>query len=256
MISAINGTTELQPADVVYITKLVDRGVSWKCSDCRNKTGDTVYGESHTEPLNTRTTQQIDNIEKMVKTIAEHSDKLCEMEKKWSDIVKQNLVNIDKNKEIAVEAKMLIERNREREEENRKNNATVSGVTEKDGKAAIQQMQDLMKMECFTTSNIPTQAFRLGRKAESDEQSRPIKVRFKDEQSKWEFVKRFNNQTLKEQGIYCKLDESTEVRNHQFQLRKKIYRLRTENTSREYRIKNIQIQEKQGSGEWRVMKPV
>ena len=248
---------ELQPTDVVYITKLADRGVSWKCSDCRNKTGDTVYGESHTESLNTRTTQQIDNIEKMVKTIAEHNDKLCEMEKKWSDIVKQNLVNIDKNKEIAVEAKMLMKRNHEiREEENRKNNAIVTGVTEKDGKTAIQQIQDLMKMECFTKSNIPSQAFRLGRKTESDEQKRPIKVRFEDEQSKWEFVKRFNNQTLKEQGIYCKLDESKEVRNHQFQLRKEVNRLRTENTSREYRVRNMQIQEKQGSGEWRVMKQV
>ena len=111
-------------------------------------------------------------------------------------------------------------------------------------------------MECFTKSNIPSQAFRLGRKTESDEQKRPIKVRFEDEQSKWEFVKRFNNQTLKEQGIYCKLDESKEVRNHQFQLRKEVNRLRTENTSREYRVRNMQIQEKQGSGEWRVMKQV
>ena len=52
--------------DVVYITKLADGDVGWKCSDCRNKTGDTVYGESYTESLNTWTTQQIYNIEMMV----------------------------------------------------------------------------------------------------------------------------------------------------------------------------------------------
>ena len=39
-----------------------------------------------------------------------------------------------------------MKRNHEiREEENRKNNAIVTGVTEKDGKTAIQQIQDLMK---------------------------------------------------------------------------------------------------------------
>ena len=60
-----------------------------------------------------------------MKTIAEHNDKLCEMEKEWSDTVKQNLVNMIKNKEIAVEAKLLMEGNHEiREEENRKNNHT------------------------------------------------------------------------------------------------------------------------------------
>ena len=31
-----------------------------------------------------------------------------------------------------------------------------------------QQIQDLMKMECFTKSNTPTQSFRLGNKTEQE----------------------------------------------------------------------------------------
>ena len=73
-------------------------------------------------------------------------------------------------------------------------------------------------------------------------------MRFEDEQSKWEFFKRFNNQILREQGIYCRLDESKEIRNQQFQLRKEVNRLREENTSIAYRVRDMQIQEKQASG--------
>ena len=64
-----------------------------------------------------------------------------------------------------------------------------------------------MKEECFAQSNLPTQAHRLGKKTENEVQKRPFEVSFLDKQSKWEFVKRFNNPTLREQGIYCKLDE-------------------------------------------------
>jgi len=56
------------------------------------------------------TTQQIDNIERIVKVIVEQSHKSSEMEQKWSDVVKQNLENIDKNKQIAADAKTLIEK--------------------------------------------------------------------------------------------------------------------------------------------------
>ena len=144
----------------------------------------------------------------MVKTIVESNGKIKEMERKWSDVLKQNLKSIDKNKEVAIEAKTLIEKIHQiREEENRKNNAIVTGVPENDDKTAIWQIQELMKKECFAQSNLPTQAHRLGKKTENEVQKRPFEVSFLDKQSKWEFVKRFNNPTLREQGIYCKLDE-------------------------------------------------
>ena len=46
----------------------------------------------------------------MVKTIVESNGKIKEMERKWSDVLRQNLKSIDKNKEVAIEAKTLIEK--------------------------------------------------------------------------------------------------------------------------------------------------
>ena len=51
------------------------------------------------------------------------------------------------------------------------------------------------------------------------------KVKFEDEQFKGEFVKRFSY-TLRDKGIYCKLNESPAVKNHQFQLRQEIKQLK------------------------------
>ena len=52
---------------------------------------------------------------------------------------------------------------------------------------------------------------RLGRKIESVPiQKRPIKVKFEDEQFKWELFKRFNY-TPRDKGIYCKVDKSQAV---------------------------------------------
>ena len=57
---------------------------------------------------------------------------------------------------------------------------------------------------------------RLERKIEGvPVQKRLIKVKFEDEQPKWKFLKRFNY-ILRDKGIYCKLEESQAVRNHQF----------------------------------------
>lgn len=253
-----HGTCQgLQPADVTSISKLADKGVSWKCVDCRTNGSKSTSEGRQAQQLDPKANQQIDNIEKMVKEIVEQSSKMSEIEKKWTDVLMQNQDSIDKNKKVAAEAKSLMEKSHQvREEESRKNNAIVTGLTEIDGKTAMDQINDLMKMECFTRSNTPIQAFRLGKKIESGEQKRPIKVRFEDEQTKWEFIKRFNNQTLREKGFYCKLDESKVVRNQQFQLRQEVKRLRSESTSTQYRVRNMEIQEKERSGEWRVKKQV
>ena len=65
---------------------------------------------------------------------------------------------------------------------------------------------------------------RLERKIEGvPVQKRLIKVKFEDEQPKWNFVKRFNY-ILRDKGIYCKLEESQPVltasRNKAAQVRK------------------------------------
>ena len=80
------------------------------------------------------------------------------------------------------------------------------------------------------------------------EQRRPIKVRFEDETSKWKFLKRFANDTLKSRNIYCKLDESEEVRRQQYNLRKEVRELRQSNEGKEYRVRNMHIQQKYETG--------
>ena len=245
---------ELQPAEVTSITKLASKGVRWHCTECIEKFNN-INGDKNAQIINAKTAKQIDNIESMVKSFTLNSNHLQEIERKWSDVLKQNTENINKNIHVAQQAKTLMEKSHQlQEEESRKNNAIVTGILEDENKTAIEHIQELMKLECFTKSNLPIQAIRLGRKTENTEKKRPIKVRFEDEQTKWEFVKRFNNHTLRSRNIYCKLDESQVVRNQQFQLRQEVNKLKSENVGKEYRVRNLQIQEKKESGEWKVMK--
>ena len=66
----------------------------------------------------------------MVKTIVESNGRIKEMEKKWSDVLEQNLKNIDKNKEIAVKAdEKRLSNSRRREQ---KNIAIFTGVSQHD----------------------------------------------------------------------------------------------------------------------------
>ena len=55
--------------------------------------------------------------------------------------------------------------------------------------------------------------------------------------------------------MYCKLDKSQTVRNHQFQLRQEIMQLKSENGDKEYRSRNMGIQERQPTEEWKILKP-
>ena len=66
----------------------------------------------------------------MVKTIVESNGRIKKMEKKWSDVLEQNLKNIDKNKEIAVKAdEKRLSNSRRREQ---KNIAIFTGVSQND----------------------------------------------------------------------------------------------------------------------------
>ena len=66
----------------------------------------------------------------MVKTIVESNGRIKKMEKKWSDVLEQNLKNIDKNKEIAVKADEKRLSNLRRREQ--KNIAIFTGVSQHD----------------------------------------------------------------------------------------------------------------------------
>ena len=137
--------------------------------------------------------------------------------------------------------------------ESRKLNAILYGLPENNNKSALNQVTEFLKKDCFTQSTNPTQALRLGAKIES--KSRPIKVKFNDENSKWEFVKRVNDQ-LKGQGFFCKVDNTKEYRDQEYKLRQQVRQLREDNKEGSYRICSMNIQQKdKTTGEWVVLKP-
>jgi len=79
---------------------------------------------------------------------------------------------------------------------------------------------------------------------------RPIKLEFEDEATKWEFLKR-TNASLRNKNIFCKLDESKEVRDEQYKLHQTIKEMKDEKPDVNFRIRNNRIQSKGIEGEWR-----
>ena len=195
----------LQSSEVTTITKLSEKGVRWYCSECSKDT-DKDPQFSKTRIIHQQLANKLDNIERMVKTLTNNTDeKMRKFEKKWVD-VKKHTENIDQSKQVTQQAKVILQKNNNKKKKNRKNNAIVTGITKRDGQTALEQIKELRKLECFTGRILPFQAMRLGSKKENmPEQRKPMKVRFEDETSKWEFLIRFANDTLKSRNIYCKL---------------------------------------------------
>lgn len=122
-------------------------------------------------------------------------------------------------------------------------------MTKNDSKTAIQQVKELLQKECFLHTKEPVKAIRL-QTTSSSESSRPIKLEFTDEPTKWEFLKRVNA-TQRDQNIFCKLDESKEVRDQQYALRQQIRDMKANSEDEtQYRIRSLKIQSKSASGEW------
>ena len=76
----------------------------------------------------------------MVTTIVESNNRIKELKRRWCDVLKQNLKNVDKNKEIAVEPNTLLEKRLSNPggRKNIKNNVIVTDVSENDDKTTIQ----------------------------------------------------------------------------------------------------------------------
>ena len=110
-----------------------------------------------------------------------------------------------------------------------------------------------MKHTCFQHTNIPAQAFRLGKILEG--KTRPIKVIFEDEKAKWAFITRVNS-SLKGENYFCKPDTSKEFREQEYALRQQVKSLRSNNTDISYRIRSMKIQQKNPeSGDWVALLP-
>ena len=92
--------------------------------------------------------------------------------------------NISKSTQVAQQLKILLEKSHQmKEEKNRKLHVVLTGLVEEKWKTAIEQIQDLMKDECFTKkTNKIVQATRPRKKNESvPVQKRLIKGKFEDE---------------------------------------------------------------------------
>ena len=137
--------------------------------------------------------------------------------------------------------------------DSRINNAILYGLSEGES-TAMEDVKRLMNKEFFKSLNPPEQAFRLGRKGSKN---RPVKLKFADEKSKWEFIKRTNSK-LREDGMFCKLDVNSQIREQEFKLREAVRALKKdeEHKTQMYRIRSLTIEQKdQTSGDWLPVKP-
>lgn len=71
--------------------------------------------------------------------------------------------------------------------ETRKVNAILYGLHGNNEKSVADQVKEFMIAECFMHTPDPLNASRLGAKIEN--KKRPIKIKFKYEAEKWEFLK-------------------------------------------------------------------
>lgn len=253
----------LSNTEVNTIAKLAKKGVLWLCDMCTksNNIFNASPNFSNTQSSD-YTAIKLENIERIVNKIAETCGEKMEanieiLKTQYADVLKKNTENIEASAIITKSTKDLLAKSYQiNEEEARKNNAIITGLVEDETKTALEVVEDMMYKLSFSKGSKPLQAFRLGKRNNDGPQKRPLKLRFSDEQAKWEFLKRVNASSLKENGIYCKLDESQEVRDQQYSLRKQARDLKSQNPDNSYRVRNLHVQVQQGtSGEWRVWKP-
>lgn len=256
---------DLQNADANSIKKLANHGVRWYCDTCISKKceGDTVGNTS----LHHKTTiNKLDGIEKAIKEMQKsysaalqtNTEQIAQLKENYAQVVQKSAKQIEmatvsnENTE-----KMLRRQQQMNEAESRKLNAIIYGINEEES-PVLDQVKQFMTRECFKKSNPPVMAMRLGRKSSDEDENRkprPIKLVFENESSKWDFVKRVNSGTMKQENIFCKIDTSQEVRNQEWVLREKIRELKGSDVTAEYRIRNLQIEQKQLSGNWELLKP-
>ena len=232
---------DLKTSDVVFITKLAAKGVEWFCTECAQE----IQGQSTTVvPQVTK----LNHLEKMIGNLGEKIDEYqrqsgsqieC-MKSSWAEVTSDG--QMAKDVKLAMKTKastnaMLAAELDKKDTEERKNNAILYGLQE--NSTAMDDVADLMQKTLFKDFDKPVKAFRLSKKEEG--KIRPLKRTFRDEEARWNFVKRANH-SLRSDGMFCKLDVNKKTRDIEFQLREQLRGLRKEDTnSTEYRIRNLSI---------------
>lgn len=243
-------------ANLITKSDTVNKGVKWFCVGCLPS---LVIQNSNQQGSKLSTKAKLDQITLSIQSLNEkiehQATKFEEHEKSYAEVLKVNSDNIKKTLNVNTNTQTILQKTLDiSDAESRKLNAILYGLPEDNNKSALNQVTEFLKKDCFTQSTNPTQALRLGAKIEN--KSRPIKVKFNDENSKWEFIKRVNDQ-LKGQGFFCKVDNTKEYRDQEYKLRQQVKRLREDNKEGSYRICSMNIQQKdKTTGEWVVLKPV
>ena len=245
----------LKPSEVTTITKLASKGVKWFCSNCTDMT-------QQDQPASViPQMSKLGNLEKMITSIDAKLDNYCKksdiqienLKKSWAEVTNEG--QLAKNMKLALQAStstnaMISAELEKKQTEERKTSAILYGLHEQ--KTAMEDVENMMNKDLFKNFDKPITAFRLGQKADS--RIRPIKLKFRDENEKWNFLKRAN--ALRAEQIFCKLDVNKETRDKEYKLREQIRGLRTDNGSTQYRIRDLKIQQKIESGNWEDMKTV
>lgn len=253
-----NQCQNLTKPEVNLVSKAEDRGVKWFCNTCRPSLMITTTDQA------TTTDEKLDKITLSIKVLNEkidqQSNQVQTYDQSYSDALKVNAENlkksVDANAQNIVKSQAMLQQSLDvTDAEARKVNAIIYGLPADNTKSVMAQLSDFMSKECFTQSVKPVTAFRLGNKEQQGNRSRPIKVKFTDEKSKWDFVKRVNSNMRKE-NIFCKLDTPKEHRDREYALRQQVKELKSSDTQTTYRIRDMSIQQKNNtSGEWVQVKP-
>ena len=96
------------------------------------------------------------------------------IEKSYASVLISNTENIQKSIEVNSSAKTILQKSLAQiETETRKLNAILYGLPEEKEKFTAEKIKEFIKHKCFQHTNIPVQAFRLGKILETQhDQSR------------------------------------------------------------------------------------
>ena len=248
----------LKPEQVVTITDLNDKRVQWYCDNCFPR-----IAKQYSLLIESTTIDKLSSLEQVARSIENKIDELKEknvevknqLKTSWAEIATQNQNKGELAKEVrravAITSgtqAMISKEMEKKDNEGRALNAILYGLPEQNC-PVLDQVEELMKKDFYKNHSKPTEAIRLGRKQE--DKTRPIKVSFKNETDKWEFLKRTNS-SLRPDNIFCKLDLCKQSREKEYVLREQIRALKRDegNANIEYRVRNQHIQHrKKGSGE-------
>lgn len=239
----------LTKTEATLISDGEGKGIKWFCHICSS----TLIIKTSTQARTTD--EKLDAISQSIKELTskvENNRNTPVPEKLYSEALKTNTETImkciDENTSHIKWQGQLVQQSIEHTKvESRKVNAILHGLPEKTDKSVDDQVSEFIANECSLRTSTPINSFRLGEKNAS--KPRPIKLKFKDEMAKWEFVKRVNYK-FKNSGIFCLLDRSKEERNEEFKLRETLKKLHEIHIDKKFRVRDMKIQVETNSGEW------